>query len=239
MNHPRDSLALTWSSAPGVLASGQPRSRLREAVPARPVPERLIRCLDIVLSLGALVFFLPLMLSIAVLVWLWDRGPVLFRHRRVGEGGRHFHCLKFRSMCIDADQRLRHLLDNDPEARAEWHATHKLRRDPRITVLGRFLRRSCLDELPQLINVLRGDMSLVGPRPIVDAEVARYGRHFAAYCAVKPGVTGLWQIARRHDTSYRRRVACDLLYRRGRSLRFNLRIIVLTVPSVLLARGAY
>ena len=201
--------------------------------------ERWIRFVDVSVSLAALLFFLPLMITIAAAVWLSDKGPVLFRHRRVGAGGRHFYCLKFRSMCTDADARLRHVLETDAEARAEWQATHKLQRDPRITTLGRFLRKSSLDELPQLINVLRGDMSLVGPRPIVDAEVPRYGRHFAAYCAVRPGVTGLWQVARRDDTSYRRRVACDLYYRRSRSLRFNLQIMVLTVPSVLLARGAF
>ena len=142
-------------------------------------------------------------------------------------------------MCVDADARLRHVLETDPAACAEWDATHKLQNDPRITMVGRLLRKSSLDELPQLINVLRGDMSLVGPRPIVDAEVVRYGRHFAAYCAVRPGVTGLWQVARRHDTTYRRRVACDLLYRRARSIRLYFRILVLTVPSVIMARGAY
>ncbi|MET3470206.1 lipopolysaccharide/colanic/teichoic acid biosynthesis glycosyltransferase [Novosphingobium sp. 1529] len=201
--------------------------------------EAWTRAIDVIMAFGALVVFLPLMLAIAALVRFSDGGPVLFRHRRVGAGGRHFACLKFRSMCVDADARLRHVLETDPAARAEWEATHKLQNDPRITAVGRLLRKSSLDELPQLINVLRGDMSLVGPRPIVDAEVVRYGRHFAAYCAVRPGVTGLWQVARRHDTTYRRRVACDRLYRRARSLRLYFRILILTVPSVILARGAY
>ena len=201
--------------------------------------ERWIRVMDVVMAFCALALFLPLMLLIAGLVRFSDGGPVLFRHRRVGAGGRHFACLKFRSMCVDADARLRHVLETDPAACAEWDATHKLQNDPRITMVGRLLRKSSLDELPQLINVLRGDMSLVGPRPIVDAEVVRYGRHFAAYCAVRPGVTGLWQVARRHDTTYRRRVACDLLYRRARSIRLYFRILVLTVPSVIMARGAY
>jgi lipopolysaccharide/colanic/teichoic acid biosynthesis glycosyltransferase len=205
----------------------------------REKSETWLRAIDVTMAFGALVVFLPLLLVIAALVRLSDGGPVLFRHRRVGAGGRHFSCLKFRSMCVDADVRLRHVLESDSAARAEWEATHKLQNDPRITCVGRLLRKSSLDELPQLINVLRGDMSLVGPRPIVDAEVVRYGRHFTAYCAVRPGVTGLWQVARRHDTTYRRRVACDLLYRRARSIRLYFRILILTVPSVVLARGAY
>jgi len=218
----------------GVVAKGR----------AVPSPLRLgraeaqIRMLDMIVAACALVFFLPLMMVIALAVMIGDGGPVLFRHRRIGAGGVPFDCLKFRSMCVDADSRLRHLLAHDAAARAEWSATHKLRHDPRITFVGRFLRRSSLDELPQLFNVLRGEMSLVGPRPIVAAEVERYGRHFAAYCGMRPGVTGVWQVARGHGTSYRHRVACDVLYRRTRSLRFNLRILALTVPSVLMARGA-
>lgn len=229
------------ASTPPVAALRATGTRWRHprTMPGADSAEAWIRAIDVTVAFCALLVFLPLMLAIATLVRLSDGGPILFRHRRVGAGGRHFACLKFRSMCVDADARLRHVLATDAAARAEWEATHKLQKDPRITAVGRLLRKSSLDELPQLINVLRGDMSLVGPRPIVDAEVARYGRHFAAYCAVRPGVTGLWQVARRHDTTYRRRVACDLLYRRARSLRLYFRILLLTVPSVILARGAY
>ena len=228
--------AADFSAAPRAAGA---RWRHPAADPRIARAEAWTRAIAVIMAFGALALFLPLMLAIAALVRFSDGGPVLFRHRRVGAGGRHFACLKFRSMCVDADARLRHVLETDPVARAEWDATHKLQNDPRITAVGRLLRKSSLDELPQLINVLRGDMSLVGPRPIVDAEVVRYGRHFAAYCAVRPGVTGLWQVARRHDTTYRRRVACDRLYRRARSLRLYFRILILTVPSVILARGAY
>jgi exopolysaccharide production protein ExoY len=185
-----------------------------------------------------IVMLAPVMLLTALAIMILDPGPLLFGHTRVGKGGRPFQCLKFRSMMVDADARLAHLLETDPLARAEWLETQKLRRDPRITPIGRFLRRSCLDELPQLFNVLRGDMSLVGPRPIVAGEAARYGRHFPVYCSLKPGITGLWQVKRQDQTTYRRRVAFDLAYARSRSLALNLRILLLTVPCVLRGEGA-
>jgi lipopolysaccharide/colanic/teichoic acid biosynthesis glycosyltransferase len=195
--------------------------------------------MDVVAALIALVFFLPLMLVIALLIYASDPGPVLFAHRRVGKGGRHFRCLKFRSMAVDAEARLAELLANDPAARAEWSRDHKLKRDPRITTVGSFLRKSSLDELPQLFNVLRGEMGLVGPRPIVDAEVDRYGRYFSHYCSVRPGITGLWQISGRNDVSYRRRVAFDVAYSRSRSALMDAKILALTIPSVVFARGSY
>ena len=134
---------------------------------------------------------------------------------------------------------LKALLDRDPAARAEWQSCQKLRRDPRVTSIGRFLRRTSLDELPQVFNVLLGDMSLVGPRPIVESEIPRYGRHFAVYCRVRPGVTGLWQVQRHAGTSYRRRVAFDVAFARGRSLRLYLVILARTVPAVLSGKGAW
>jgi lipopolysaccharide/colanic/teichoic acid biosynthesis glycosyltransferase len=142
-------------------------------------------------------------------------------------------------MAIDAEQRLAALLAQDPLARAEWERDHKLRNDPRVTRLGVFLRKTSLDELPQLFNVLRGEMSLVGPRPIVDAEVAKYGRRFANYCAIKPGITGLWQVSGRNDTSYRARVAMDCVYARQRNVVMDGMIIAATVPAVLMRRGSY
>ncbi len=153
-------------------------------------------------------------------------------------GGRLFRCCKFRTMAIDAEERLTELLDRDPEARAEWARNHKLRNDPRITSLGGFLRRSSLDELPQFFNVLKGDMSLVGPRPIVLAEVGFYGRYFNDYCRVRPGITGLWQISGRSLVSYRRRVALDVTYVRSHCAMLYMKILARTVPAVLRGYGS-
>ena len=198
----------------------------------------LPRILDVVLSLLALAFLSPVLVALALVVYLSDGGPALFGQMRLGHDGRRFRCWKFRSMRVDAEERLQELLSTDRAALIEWQRNHKLRFDPRITPLGRFLRESSLDELPQLWNVLKGDMSLVGPRPIVDAEAQRYGRYFTHYGRVKPGLTGLWQISGRSDVSYRRRVAMDVLYVRRRSTVLYLRILVATVPAVLLKRGA-
>jgi Undecaprenyl-phosphate galactose phosphotransferase WbaP len=201
--------------------------------------EGLIRAVDLVLSVGALVFFAPLFALVAMLVKLEDGGPVMFAQERISRGGKSFRCLKFRTMAVDAEAQLRDLLARDPAARREWELDHKLRNDPRITRVGRFLRASSLDELPQLWNIIVGDMSVVGPRPIVKAEAARYGRHFKRYCAVRPGLTGLWQVSGRNDVSYRERVVMDVAYVRGRCLWLDLKIIARTVPAVLLRRGSY
>ncbi|CAN7142944.1 sugar transferase [Phenylobacterium sp. LjRoot225] len=195
--------------------------------------------MNVGVTLALLVFLLPVMLMVALAIYLQDGGPILFAHRRIGWNGRPFYCLKFRSMAVDAEKRLADLLASDPTARAEWELDHKLRRDPRVTPLGAFLRKSSLDELPQLLNVLRGDMSLVGPRPIVEAEVAKYGRRFHHYCAVKPGITGLWQVSGRNDTSYRTRVALDSLYARRRHAGLDAYIIACTVQAVLAKKGSY
>lgn len=199
----------------------------------------VIRALDVIFALAALVVFAPLMLILVAAIAILDPGPIFFAHKRIGLGGKEFYCLKFRSMAVDAEQRLQALLASDERAREEWARDQKLRHDPRITSIGQFLRKSSLDELPQLFNVLRGEMSLVGPRPIVRNEVARYGRYFEYYCAVRPGITGLWQISGRNDVSYRRRVAFDVTFTRVLSTRLYLRILVATVPSVLLQRGTY
>jgi lipopolysaccharide/colanic/teichoic acid biosynthesis glycosyltransferase len=199
----------------------------------------LVRALDVTIALFALVFVLPLMGIIALAIFLQDGGPILFSHRRVGRGGKPFFCYKFRSMSVDAEARLAELLERDPVAREEWARDYKLRDDPRVTSLGAFLRRSSLDELPQLFNVLLGTMSLVGPRPIVDAEIARYGKRFHHYCAVKPGITGLWQVSGRNDVSYRTRVALDCLYAKSQSPALYLWIVVVTIPAVLSRKGSY
>jgi lipopolysaccharide/colanic/teichoic acid biosynthesis glycosyltransferase len=198
-----------------------------------------IRMLDIAVSLTLIVVLAPLLALVALLIYFSDPGPIIFGHMRVGRGGQAFKCLKFRSMVTDAQQRLATLLATDPAARAEWARDHKLKNDPRITAIGNFLRKSSLDELPQLFNVLRGEMSLVGPRPIVVDEISRYRRYFTDYCQVRPGVTGLWQVSGRNDVSYRRRVAMDVSYVRAQTLGLNVKILLMTVPSVLKSRGSY
>ena len=215
---------------------GAPRS---ESVAWAGSDLSLTRLLDIAIALCALVFLAPMLALIAAAIKLQDGGPVFFSHERIGRGGRRFGCFKFRSMVVDAKERLAALLATDPQARADWARDQKLRRDPRITSLGLFLRKSSLDELPQFWNVLRGDMSIVGPRPIVFEEVARYGRRFYSYCSVRPGITGLWQVSGRNETGYRRRVAMDHLYAQRNSLGLYLWIVISTVPAVLLRRGSY
>ncbi len=201
--------------------------------------EILIRLADIVISLAAILFLLPGLLAIAVLVKIQDGGPILFAQSRIGKDMRMFKCLKFRSMRTNAGELLAELLERDPVARAEWDADHKLRNDPRITALGGFMRKTSLDELPQLFNVLWGDMSLVGPRPIVEAEVVKYGRSMRHYCRQVPGITGLWQVMGRNDVSYNRRVALDRLFTRKLSVKLYAGILCLTIPAVLLRRGSY
>jgi lipopolysaccharide/colanic/teichoic acid biosynthesis glycosyltransferase len=197
------------------------------------------RVLDIAGAAALLLLCLPVFLVIAALVRL-DGGPAFYAHERVGRGGRLFGCLKFRSMVADADRRLADLLDRDPQARAEWEATRKLKADPRITAIGRFLRASSLDELPQILNVLAGQMSLVGPRPVQAAELAVfYGPAAQHYMAVRPGITGPWQVSGRNDTSYAQRVALDVAYARQPSLLGDLKILLRTPMAVLARRGAY
>ena len=206
--------------------------------PPSPFDSLAVRILDIGIASCALIFLAPLLLVVAGLVYLVDPGPIFFAHRRLGRDGRSFPCLKFRTMVVDAEQRLKQLLLTSEEAREEWARDFKLRRDPRITPIGNFLRKSSIDELPQLINVLRGEMSIVGPRPIVEGEIERYGRYYAHYSAVKPGLTGLWQVSGRNDVTYRRRVALDVTYARNKCLGLDLRILAMTVPAVLTAKGS-
>jgi undecaprenyl-phosphate galactose phosphotransferase len=166
-------------------------------------------------------------------------GPAIFSHRRIGRYGLAFGCLKFRTMVPDAEDALRRLLESDPRARAEWERDFKLREDPRITPVGEFLRRTSLDELPQLWNVLKGEMSLVGPRPVIEEELERYGDQVGYYLETRPGITGLWQISGRNDTGYEDRVALDSWYVRNWSLWYDLVILVKTVGVVMRGRGAY
>jgi len=198
-----------------------------------------VRALDIIGAAVMLILFAPLMLLIALTIALTSPGPVIFKQMRIGRDGRLFECYKFRTMAIDAEERLAHLLATDPAARLEWQQAQKLRNDPRIVGIGNFLRKSSLDELPQIWNILRGDMSLVGPRPIVRDETQRYGKYIVFYCAVKPGLTGLWQVSGRNDTTYRRRVAYDVIYARKGTVWDNMKILLMTVPSVMMSKGTY
>lgn len=198
------------------------------------------RALDVLGAVVLAVVFSPLILAIVIVALLRrEGGSIIYKHRRVCQDGRSFECLKFRTMVPNADQVLRELLERDPAIKAEWVRDHKLRRDPRVTRLGRFLRRTSLDELPQLWNVLRGEMSLVGPRPVVREELLRYGRNVRTYLSAKPGITGLWQVKGRNDTDYRRRVVLDTYYVRNQNILLDLYILVKTTRVVLGGSGAY
>jgi len=191
------------------------------------------RTIDIVLALSGIILLAPLLVICYLLTIATSPGPALFRHRRVGFNNKHFDCLKFRTMLVDAPERLHHLLESDPTAAREWAETRKLRRDPRITAIGAILRKSSLDELPQLFNVLKGDMSIVGPRPITDEELALYTASVGAYLACRPGITGLWQVSGRSTTTYDKRVACDAFYAQNWSIALDVKILIVTFPSLL------
>ena len=204
----------------------------------RPLGGSVKRTFDIVAAFAAIVWLSPLFLICYLLVLADSGRPVLFRQRRLGFGGREFICLKFRTMSQDAESRLEQHLAANQDARREWDKDHKLANDPRVTRLGKDLRRASLDELPQLYNVLKGEMSLVGPRPIVADEVAKYQEHFGAYAMTRPGLTGLWQVSGRNGISYAERVAYDVNYVRNWSLSRDVKIIVVTVGKVFRGVGA-
>lgn len=197
------------------------------------------RVFDILVAATAILIFLPFLILAALAIKLTAPGPVLFVQYRVGRDGRLFPCLKFRSMVVNAQEVLNDLLASSPEARAEWQRDQKLRSDPRITPVGAILRKSSLDELPQLFNILVGHMSIVGPRPIIEAEIQRYGSRFGAYCSVRPGLTGLWQVSGRNEVSYEARVRLDALYALRKSTLYDLAICFRTVPAVIASRGVY
>ena len=197
------------------------------------------RALDIVVSISLFAFTAPLLTLVALAIAM-DGGPIVFRQPRIGTGGKLFRVIKFRTMSIDADARLAALLSADERSRLEWEQSHKLRNDPRVTFVGSFLRKSSIDEFPQLLNVLCGEMSIVGPRPIVTSELRHYGRYIRHYQQCRPGITGLWQVSGRSDVSYRRRVALDTIYcRKQCDVLIDVAILLKTVPAVLLSRGSY
>jgi exopolysaccharide production protein ExoY len=194
------------------------------------------RCLDLVLALLALPVSLPVILGLAAIV-RFDGGPAFYGHVRIGRNGRQFRCWKLRTMVVDADQRLSRHLAMNPAARAEWDERQKLAHDPRVTRVGRILRMLSLDELPQIWNVLRGDMSLVGPRPVTAGELVRYGTQAQFYLMCRPGITGLWQVMGRKASTYDSRVALDRYY--AETLSFSTDVIILfrTIPAVLRLTG--
>ncbi len=206
----------------------------------RSVPKSpFTRILDITLILLALPYILLFFVVISIMIVLDSRGGVIYKQTRIGKGGREFKAYKFRTMVLNADQVLQEYLDKSPELKAEWLATHKLKQDPRVTRVGAILRKASLDEMPQFWNILIGEMSLIGPRPIVEAEIEKYGRCFELYKQARPGLTGLWQVSGRSDTSYKRRVELDEYYLLNRSLKLDILIILKTVLVVLSRKGAY
>lgn len=220
-------------------SAGLDETRLPIRRGAGAPPNAAARARDIVCALLLIILLLPLMLLLALLIVLCDPGSPVFAHVRVGRNGQPFKCYKLRTMYCDAETRLIALLATQPAMRREWESSYKLSRDPRVTPLGDFLRKSSLDELPQLFNVLGGSMTLVGPRPVVRDELRHYGRHAPHYLSMKPGLTGLWQVTGRSEVSYRRRVATDLLYARRQSLMLDFKILIATVPAVLAGKGAW
>ncbi|WP_456460213.1 sugar transferase [Desulfurobacterium sp.] len=199
------------------------------------------RSFDIVFSVFAILITLPIMIPIAIAIKLTDRGSIFFGHNRVGYKGELFKVLKFRSMYPDAEERLKKILEEDPEARKEWERTFKLKNDPRVTPIGKILRKTSLDELPQFFNVLRGDMSVVGPRPVVEEELRKYYKDKAKYyLSVKPGVTGYWQVEGRSDVdNYEERVNMDVWYVQNQSFLLDIKIILKTIWVMLTGKGAY
>ena len=195
------------------------------------------RLLDVGIAGLIFLFVLPLMALCALAIAATSRGPIIYRQLRIGQGGREFTCFKFRTMTECAAASIDQLLVDGSPLQEEWAAIYKLRCDPRVTPLGRFLRRYSVDELPQLFNVFRGDMSVIGPRPIVAEEIRRYGDHFADYCSVKPGITGLWQVSGRHALSYEERVRLDAQYANHKTLRLDLLILWRTLPIVLFGQN--
>ncbi|MBO1909459.1 sugar transferase [Microvirga sp. 3-52] len=205
---------------------------------ASPLGGSVKRAFDISFALTAAIIFLPLILLTALAIRISSGRPVLYRHKRVGFRGKEFECLKFRTMVTNGDSALLRHFQLYPEARKEWDDTRKLSNDPRVSQLGRVLRKTSLDELPQLLNILRGDMSLVGPRPVVRDELRRYGGAVSCYLRARPGLTGPWQVNGRSDTTYFERVTLDTHYVNNWSLFYDFWIIIRTVPAVVLVKGS-
>jgi exopolysaccharide production protein ExoY len=198
------------------------------------------RIFDVIFSTFALTIFLPVYLIIALAILLTSKGKVFFVQERIGRGGHTFKCLKFRTMYPDADKRLDTILQKDPTLKVEWLRQRKLKNDPRITPIGSFLRKTSLDELPQFWNVLKGDLSVVGPRPVVHDEIVNhYGMKAAKILSIRPGITGIWQVSGRSDTSYSTRIKLDEKYVDNHSISLDLKLIMRTIPKMINTKGAY
>lgn len=202
------------------------------------IRQATFRVVDVMIACTLLILMSPIMITCWLFVVLSGPGPVLFRHMRIGKNGQPFACYKFRTMVDGAEAMLAPLLNECDQSRSEWTATYKLQNDPRVTAVGRVLRQYSLDELPQLFNVLIGNMSFVGPRPIVKEEIVRYGEFFLDYCSVKPGLSGLWQVSGKNSLSYEERVRLDTQYARSKSLWKDIVILWRTIPVVLLGRSS-
>ncbi|MGF0538942.1 sugar transferase [Agrobacterium sp. ES01] len=220
-------------------SAGSPFLRSEQASIPNPTGGFAKRTFDITAALSALIIFSPIFLLIMALVKFSDGGSMFYGHRRVGHNGRSFKCLKFRTMVPNGDEVLRQHIQSDPKAAEEWRATRKLKDDPRVTTVGSVLRKLSLDELPQLINIIRGDMSVVGPRPVVDDELGLYETAAIFYLQTRPGLTGLWQISGRNDVSYETRIAFDTHYVENWSFVRDIVIIAKTIPAVCQSRGSY
>lgn len=215
-----------------------PTSSFSYQIKVRHIPIK--RSFDIIFSLCALVLASPLLLFITVLVLISSPGNIIYSQVRIGRGGRSFRMYKFRTMYQDASARLEEYLEKNPLLRREWEENFKLKNDPRVTPIGKFLRLTSMDELPQFINVLKGDLSVVGPRPVVKEEIDRfYGPIAHKVLSVRPGITGLWQVSGRSHLTYSDRVALDEKYVENQSMFLDLKLIIKTVPAILLSRGAY
>jgi len=200
---------------------------------------KIKRFLGLVLVIFGGILVLPFILFIIIMIKISSPGPVLYKHKRLGKDGKYFYAYKFRSMVMDAENQLEKIIEKYPELKTEWENNHKLQNDPRITGIGRFLRRTSIDELPQLLNILKGEMYLVGPRPIVDDEVVKYGEDFNRVFSIKPGLTGLWQVSGRSHADYHDRIAYDTYYIQNWSVWLDLWIIYKTIGVVLFRKGAY
>lgn len=207
---------------------------------AKKTNRRIKRIFDIVFSLLTMVIIIPVSIIVMILIMIESPGAApIFKHYRVGRGGTLFPCYKFRSMVPNAQEKLQEYLKSNPEARKEWNAYFKLKDDPRITKIGRFIRKTSIDELPQFINVLKGEMSWVGPRPIIKDEIHYYGKYINDYYAVLPGITGMWQANGRSDTGYDERVVLDTWYVRNWNIWIDIALIIKTIKAVLFGKGAY
>ena len=234
----------SFSTVPSKFGGLERHSRNIRPGPGAPTNRRPVgglpkRCFDLIVSLIAILCFAPMLILVAAIIRYYDGGPVLFRHRRLGYNAVEFDCFKFRTMVANSDEVLRKHLDGNDAATCEWKLSHKLKNDPRVTTLGAILRKTSLDELPQLFNIIKGEMSFVGPRPIVTAEIPKYGTAISHYYNARPGLTGIWQISGRNDVSYETRVTFDREYVARWRFANDLKIMIKTAGVVLRSHGCY